>query len=180
MIAAEALAAMHRAGEAALPRETGGILAGFRSGETIVVTRALLVADPASTHVTYELDQARAKAALDGLRADAPPVVGFVGDWHTHPRDAPPSMLDLDSLTRSAGDTTDHVALLVLPYTGARPGPTYARFAAVVVSRPGRARSRRRVRIHDVGLLLTDIEAGALELEAQDTSERAAARLERP
>jgi integrative and conjugative element protein (TIGR02256 family) len=172
VLAADALVAMQRAGEAALPRETGGILAGFRSGESIVVTRALLVADPASTRVTYQLDRASAEAMLDDLRADAPPVVGFVGDWHTHPRDVPPSALDLESLAQSAVDSTDLVALLVLPYTGARPGFGYARVAAAGPAR--RARRRRSpVRVQPANLLLTDITAEALELEAQDTQDRA-------
>lgn len=173
----DALDAMQRAGEEALPRETGGILTGFRSGNTIVVTRALLVADPASTYVTYELDRERARAVLDAHRRDAPRVIGFVGDWHTHPRDVPPSALDLVSLARSAADTTDLVALLVLPFTGTRPGRPYARVASAGTTR--RARRRRPpARIHAADLRLTDIPSPAVELEAQDTQDRALSRVE--
>lgn len=173
VLTADALTSMERAGAAALPRETGGILAGFRSGETIVVTRALLVGDPRSTHVTYELDRERAKAVLDDLRVDAPPVVGFVGDWHTHPRDVPPSALDLESLARSAADATDLVALLVLPYTGTRPEPVHAR---VAIAGPRRHLRRRRppVQIYTAALVLTDTPSPALELEAQRTQDRTA------
>lgn len=41
------------AGRTALPRETGGILIGFREGPDIVVTRLLVVQDGQSSGHTY-------------------------------------------------------------------------------------------------------------------------------
>jgi len=120
LVAQDALDAMVAAGLAALPRETGGILAGYRTDRGIVVTRAVVVPDAASTGLGYLRRQRPASAELATLRATAPKIVGYVGEWHTHPADQPPSQTDIASFRRTAQSTTDHVALVVLPFARGR------------------------------------------------------------
>lgn len=176
VLTSDALRTMHNAGRGALPFETGGILVGFRDRAAVIVTRALVVVDESSTRVAYQLERERAEARLAELRAQVPDVVGYVGDWHTHPRDAPPSALDLRSFERAAASSRDLVALVVIPFRDGEPRPAH-----VLVARPepGRARSRRSTPvIREVVARTFDAPADRLEQEAQDsmTSRPASAR----
>lgn len=162
-IAEEAMAAMAAAGGAALPRETGGILAGFRSGDAVVVTRALVVLDASSTDVTYELRRDHADQALADLRATTADIVGYVGDWHTHPADAPPSKLDRASFARASAAADDIVAFVVLPFANGEPRPVY-----VHIGSGGAGTSRRhRAPTQSCSHELLESPATELELRAQ-------------
>lgn len=125
VVAEAVLAAMADVGLAALPLETGGVLAGFRAGEQIVVTRAFTLTDAASTLRSYVRREAGAQAWLADLLAAGPPVVGYVGEWHTHPANQPPSPTDRSSLRDAASASGDLVALLVLPFHGGQPRPIH-------------------------------------------------------
>ena len=105
------------AGQQALPLETGGILLGFRTPGTIVITRALVVADPHGSHRSYLRHRHRAQSLMATASDDAPSVVGYVGEWHTHPDDAPPSHTDRRALGAIARLTAGPVALLVPAYS---------------------------------------------------------------
>lgn len=121
LIARAALDTVLDAGQQALPLETGGILLGFRTPGTIVITRALIVPDPNGSHRSYLRHRRRAQSLMATAFADAPVVVGYVGEWHTHPADAPPSQTDrraLGAIARLAGGS---VALLVPAYSGHGP-----------------------------------------------------------
>lgn len=106
------------AGRAALPRETGGILIGFRDAADIVVSRLLLVPDRASSGHAYMRSERDAQAALALLRQSAPTAVGYVGEWHTHPADQGPSPTDLHSLSQTARDAGGPIALMVVSFSG--------------------------------------------------------------
>lgn len=121
LVAKAVLASMTEAGLAALPLETGGVLAGFRAGDQIVVTRAFTLTDAASTGRSYVRREAAAQAWLADVLAAGPTVVGYVGEWHTHPADQPPSSTDRSSLRDAARTSRDVVALLVLPFHDGRP-----------------------------------------------------------
>lgn len=116
-LSAEAAQAMRAAACDARPRETGGILIGWRGGTTplaITVCAALVVDDPTAGHATYLLDRDRAQAALDAYLTDHPdPDLGYVGEWHSHPAPQPPSPQDLRSLRASARLAPAPVALVV-------------------------------------------------------------------
>lgn len=116
VICEDALEPMWRAGEAALPKETGGILVGFRSQHGIVVTRAATVFDPDSSGHHYQLRDEQAQQALDDLRLTGAALLGYVGDWHTHPADQPPSSVDLASLRQAARTSGDVLAQIVLAF----------------------------------------------------------------
>lgn len=127
VVAEQALDMMQAAGSAALPLETGGILAGFRAGDEVVVTRAAVVPDSASSRSEYCLRRDRAMRELARLQAGSARVVGYVGDWHTHPVNVPPSGIDIASLELVASAAKDLVALIVVPFDAVGPRPPYAR-----------------------------------------------------
>jgi proteasome lid subunit RPN8/RPN11 len=98
----------------AAPRETGGLLLGWWAGEAIVVRRMVEVPDPEATAVTWTRRQRPAQAALNAALADlAHPLLGYVGDWHTHDdaRDASPG--DAITLARASRGYDQPLALVV-------------------------------------------------------------------
>lgn len=114
---AEAAEAIREAAWNALPRETGGILIGWREGASardVTVVAALVVSDPAAAHASYRLNQAAAQALLDDyLTRESDTNLGYVGEWHSHPEPQPPSPQDLRSLRSAARLTRRPLALLI-------------------------------------------------------------------
>lgn len=149
-IARAALDAALAAGQQALPREIGGILLGFRTPQAVVITRVLVVPDPRSSHCTYLRHRGLAQALMEAAFADAPRVVGYVGEWHTHPNDVPPSRADRRAIGATARLATGPVALLVLAYPATGP----ARLCGIVAQ----ARSRPVPVIRQMGLKLADVQ----------------------
>ena len=107
----------------AAPAETGGILAGFRDGETVRVIDASLAGPRSESSPTYfrrdgQHDQVFLKrVAQDHTKAD------YVGEWHSHPcGSTSPSSTDIDSLQQIAIDpdylTGEPVMVIVGPGGG--------------------------------------------------------------
>lgn len=105
------------AASAALPKETGGILVGWRGGGTTegcTVVRAVEVPDARSGRCTYERKHAAADLALQQVLDElSDPELGYVGEWHSHPRNQPPSPQDRSSLRGAARDADASLVLLV-------------------------------------------------------------------
>lgn len=110
-----ARATMVLAGRRADPRETGGILVGFRDGPNIIVTRAVEVPSPSATSHSYHSDHKLAQVALERDRANhsGDLLSGYVGEWHTHPAPVGPSWIDRLSIGRIAWRTEEPIALVV-------------------------------------------------------------------
>lgn len=109
-----------RAASAALPHETGGILIGWYRGDTINVERFLEVKDPdAGTH-SYTRRREQADSALSDFlaREGVGTELGYVGEWHVHPRQQPPSPTDVASLSVVAAKLEEPVLLIVLARRG--------------------------------------------------------------
>ncbi|MGW6695088.1 Mov34/MPN/PAD-1 family protein [Rhodococcus sp. NPDC054953] len=160
----EAMHVMLTAGLTALPREIGGILAGFRAEDQVVVTRAAVVTDAGSSRRDYQLLKHHAADELTRLKAGAAPVVGFVGDWHTHPADVPPSSIDIASLEVVARAAGDMVALIVLPFADGKPRPAHGRVGCRLGS--SRLIRRAQVSIHYAPISTTNTTASDLERSA--------------
>jgi integrative and conjugative element protein (TIGR02256 family) len=116
LITGTALDAATTDGLAALPQETGGILLGFRTPDLVVVTRTLTVHDPRGSRHSYRRHRRRAQAQMAAAGINETPGIGYVGEWHTHPADCPPSRIDIRALMATARLTTAPVALIVLAY----------------------------------------------------------------
>lgn len=114
-IANAALIRARRDGRASLPRETGGVLLGhFHAGEPVVTT-APVVRDGKATRIRYRRDAAAAAAILRAqLEADRTGLLGYLGEWHTHPLPIGPSTADRGAISALASDGGHDVVLLVL------------------------------------------------------------------
>lgn len=101
--------------ERGLPMESGGILLGYREDQDIVVRYALSVkSDSATTHQYIRDDIVANRQLLEFLstRSSEDPV-GYVGEWHSHPKPSGPSTVDIKAIKSTAKTSGGHVALLV-------------------------------------------------------------------
>ena len=78
---------------AAIPFETGGVLVGCEVDGRITISNAIEIPDCDASSDRYGLPAGAATAAID-LARSADPRVGYVGEWHSHPRPSPPSVTD--------------------------------------------------------------------------------------
>ncbi|MGI8889034.1 MAG: Mov34/MPN/PAD-1 family protein [Nocardioidaceae bacterium] len=164
LVVRTAITAATETGRQALPQETGGILMGFRTPDTIVVTQALTVPDPNSSANTYLRRRRHAQALMAASLRHAHAVVGYVGEWHTHPHDQGPSTTDIRAIADTARLVNDPVALIVISYPATGPARAYARVAVRRCRWP-------TVLVHPVSLIsnsmtITNDTAGSLEAEA--------------
>lgn len=96
--------------------ETGGILLGYRVGDDVRVVVAEEIKDASATESSYNLKRDAAQERLDEVRRHLPEAsqVGFVGDWHTHPKAAPPSRTDWSSLARLGRHYRERIVSVVV------------------------------------------------------------------
>ena len=97
------------------PRETGGILVGVWADGRPWVTHACEVESRESGPAHYVLP-AGATRGLVGQLHCADPRLGYLGDWHTHPMDAPASGLDRQTVRTLTGtvDSGDGETVLLV------------------------------------------------------------------
>ena len=126
-VSAEVATTLRALAADAHPRETGGLLLGWWDKPTNlpVVVDVVEVTDPDATGSRWTRDEAGAASALDTVRRSHPDGIGYVGDWHSHPRNAPPSGADLRALKRISRQYDFPVVLLVVR----RDGPISTRLA---------------------------------------------------
>lgn len=153
------------AGAAALPYETGGVLIGFRTPDLVVVTRTLCVPDPRSSPHRYRRDRRRAQAQMAAAGINTISPMGYVGEWHTHPADFPPSRTDERALASTARSTGQPVALMVLAY---RPDGIFGLYGQTALCESGPVLGSRRIRIFPVAPTVTDDTTDSLEAEATE------------
>ena len=108
------------AASAALPKETGGILVGYRTASAVIIERCIEIADTRASSVAYRRSHAAAERALQTALADSNtlPRTGYVGEWHSHPLPCGPSDQDVRELLRISQQSPHAVALLVLTPNG--------------------------------------------------------------
>lgn len=96
-------------------REHGGILVGYRTQDGLHIEDALLVHDHTAARTHYLRRGRVAKRVLeDYLDLHSDPVIGYVGEWHTHPVPAPPSTLDHAAMRLMSSKSKRPVALVVV------------------------------------------------------------------
>lgn len=107
-----ALATVHAAAAHAHPLETGGILVGVQARRGAWITHAIEIPTKERGHTTYWLPADATQQAVQRLR-DTDPRVGYLGDWHSHPINAPASRTDRLTLAQTALGTRQPALLLV-------------------------------------------------------------------
>ena len=114
-ISAQARDALCAAARASIRTERGGILIGYREDHDVVVEDIIRVPDSTAGRTTYLRREGPAQQALDAYldRAGADDALGYVGEWHTHPRPAPPSPVDHHAMRTMARRNQQPVALIV-------------------------------------------------------------------
>lgn len=99
---------------AASPRETGGLLLGWWEAHMIVVRHAIEVPDGRATRTSWSRRPRKAKRILrDTLAQLEHPLLGYVGDWHSHPETCDASATDILSLTQTSEHYERPLLLLV-------------------------------------------------------------------
>lgn len=122
-------------------RETGGVLLGWRTTDgQLCVLDMVEVEDPRSGHTAYRRRHAKAEQALAAAleQHEAGSLVGYIGEWHTHPAPIGPSFVDRFEIRRISKKSNELVTLIVCVYNarsttwypcglsalrGARPNP---------------------------------------------------------
>lgn len=118
LLSGPVLAELRVTAGAALPRETGGLLLGWwhtrDAAEVIVVRHAIEVPDRRATHTSWVRRPRAAQAALSrALAVLSHPLLGYVGDWHSHPKAYTASGPDRASLLQTSLQYEHPVLLLI-------------------------------------------------------------------
>lgn len=106
-----------------LPLETGGILLGYREDANIIITHALVVNDQEASSDKYVRDDVKANGLLHEFlvqRAGDDPI-GYIGEWHSHPAPARPSVTDVSAIRATAKISDGPIALLVYALSESNP-----------------------------------------------------------
>jgi proteasome lid subunit RPN8/RPN11 len=99
---------------AAFPREAGGLLLGWWDGDGVIVRHAIDVPDRRANRNTWTRHPRAAARALEASLLElAHPLLGYVGDWHSHPEVCGASDQDLRALATTSRQYERPVALLV-------------------------------------------------------------------
>lgn len=120
LLAESAETLMREAAVRAHPHETGGILVGVWAEGRPWVTHACEVRSPDAGPTHYVLPVGATRNLVEQMRRiDA--RVGYLGDWHTHPRDATASGVDRRTVRRQTarGHSDAGIVLLIARRQGA-------------------------------------------------------------
>jgi len=107
--------AIVKATATSLPNEAGGILLGYKRNDRTVVVDVLVLESAQPSFDRYLRDDVAANLRLAEYRSrsGADEVVGYVGEWHSHPSSVGPSSIDRDSTLDTAQSGGHEVALCV-------------------------------------------------------------------
>jgi proteasome lid subunit RPN8/RPN11 len=83
--------------QAAAPFETGGLILGVATSDSVWITGFTEVTTPERHVSRFRIPAGVTHAAIDAARI-ADSRIGYIGDWHSHPTDAGPSTVDLSTL----------------------------------------------------------------------------------
>jgi hypothetical protein len=109
----DALASVRALASAAAPFETGGLIVGVATADTVWITNFLELALTRRHRSRFVIPAGATHPAIDDARI-ADPRVGYLGDWHSHPADLGPSAVDFSTLQDLAVGSLRHRRLLGL------------------------------------------------------------------
>lgn len=128
------------AAAAALHKETGGVLIGWRGGgqgDGCTIASAAEVPDGRSDRCTYQRKHAAADLAMQvALDRLSDPDLGYVGEWHNYPKNQPPSPQYRGTIGGAAREAGASVVLVLPSLLTA--GPPTGSWHALVARRAAR------------------------------------------
>lgn len=100
--------------------ETGGVMLGYVTNETIYVEKVSNGGSKAvHEYLYFRADNNYIEMFIDMEIANSGGKLRYLGEWHTHPQINPePSKLDLDSLEEITESTDDFCILVILGSLG--------------------------------------------------------------
>lgn len=148
LLSGPVLPELHAAAGSAVPRETGGLLLGWwdtrDAAEVIIVRHAIEVPDSRATPTSWVRRPRAAQAELSRALTDLDhPLLGYVGDWHSHPDAHMTSGRDRASLL-NASLQYEHPVLLLIHLPGGEIDMTSAHAGEPRPARPHRKEGERR------------------------------------
>ncbi|MBI3747937.1 MAG: Mov34/MPN/PAD-1 family protein [Chloroflexi bacterium] len=112
-IVEDAMASICALAIAAEPFETGGLIVGVTTADSLWITRFLEVAVAKRHRSRFLIPAGATHPVIDDARTEDPRV-GYLGDWHSHPVDVGPSSIDFSTLVDLAVGSLGHRRLLGL------------------------------------------------------------------
>lgn len=113
LLSEQAHDSLRAAGRASRTTERGGILVGYRTAQGVHVEDALTVTDDAAARAHYVRRSKPAQQTLAAYLRTSDPLIGYVGEWHTHPLPLPPSPRDRRTMRLIAIRNSNPIALVV-------------------------------------------------------------------
>lgn len=106
---------MKAAADAAAPKETGGLLLGWWDEHGgVVIRHAIEVPDRRATGMSWTRRQRPVQRALTQALKDLEhPLLGYVGDWHVHPKQCGASWRDRASIVKTSKQYDQAIVLIV-------------------------------------------------------------------
>jgi proteasome lid subunit RPN8/RPN11 len=102
------------AASAATPRETGGLLLGWWDEDGVVIRHAIEVPDKRASRVAWLRRPTSVKRAWEQALVELDhPLLGYVGDWHSHPEVCDASGRDQLSIAETSNQYERPIVLLV-------------------------------------------------------------------
>lgn len=92
---------LREAAAAAAPYETGGILVGVLRDGHPWITTVIEIRIVSPSRVRFEIPWGVTPLLVDEARR-VDPLLGYLGDWHSHAADAPPSPTDKATLAKES------------------------------------------------------------------------------
>lgn len=96
--------------QAMYPQETGGILIGWKDGNTFYIEIAI-GPGPKAIHKRsrFTRDGDFSQTQLDEIVVETADQWDYIGEWHSHPRKLGPSVKDLNSLRKIQMDSSYNI-----------------------------------------------------------------------
>lgn len=111
--------AMRKSADRTHPFETGGLLLGWWDGDIPSVCAVVEVPDQHAGHSEWHRNEDAASNALAvAISAAGNSDIGYIGDWHSHPKNVAPSCRDISELRNISLQYSHPLVLAVVRFGG--------------------------------------------------------------
>ena len=104
---------IYEGADRAAPKETGGLLLGWWDKDRIIIEDANELTDKGATTNSWMRHEAQAQESLSHVLESSSELIGYVGDWHSHPANCGASGPDIYALKRASKQYQLPIVLVV-------------------------------------------------------------------